>query len=173
MKVLLYMAVTPNGIIAGKKDDTSWVGEADWNEFLYQAKKAGNVVLGSRTYEAMKKEKRFPVPGVLNVVMTKRVKQLSKNKWDNVIFTNDTPRGVLKHLLEKGYKKALIAGGGKISGSFIGAKLITDLYLTIEPVVIGRGTKIFDYVKDFSAKLKFIESVQISDHEIQLRYRVL
>jgi dihydrofolate reductase len=165
------MAVTPNGFIAGQKDDTSWVSKSDWKEFIRVAKKKGNVVMGRRTYEAMLEEKTFPVPDCLNIVMTSRKKLLANAKWDNVIFTNETPLGVLEHLKEKKMKEVLIAGGGKVSASFLKDNLIDELYLTVEPIVFGRGVKLFDG-SDLEKKLKFVEMYQLSPDEIQLHYRV-
>ncbi len=46
MKVILYMAVTPNGMIAKKNDDTSWVSEIEWKNFSSMIKKYGNMIIG-------------------------------------------------------------------------------------------------------------------------------
>lgn len=172
MKTILYMAITPNGFVAGERDDTSWVSKSDWAVFLQAAKRAGNVVFGRRTFEVMLKEKLFPVPGCLNIVMTHQKKLLANAKWQNVTFTDESPRGVIEHLEEKGFGTALIGGGGKISASFMKENLIDELHLTVEPVVFGRGIKIFDD-EPIVARLAFIELVQIAKNEVQLRYKVL
>lgn len=173
MKTILYMAITPNGFIAGQKDDTSWVGKADWKEFQRSAKEVGNVVMGSRTYETMVAEKKFPIPGSLNLVMTRRKKALAKTTWKNVIFTDESPRGVIEHLKEKGFDSVLIAGGGKVSASFIADGLIDELWLTIEPIVFSKGVGLFSPKSDFMARLRLIDVYQLGPHEIQVRYKVV
>ena len=166
------MAITPNGFVAGEKDDTSWVSKADWKEFVRAVKKAGNVVMGRRTYEVALKEKQFPIAGVLNIVMTSNKKLLAKGEWDSVLFTDESPVGVLKHLREKGFRTAFIGGGGKVSGSFMKQDLIDELYLSVMPVVVNPGVRIFEGAR-LASRLKFIDMAQTAKDEIQLHYKVL
>ncbi|MEM5772619.1 MAG: hypothetical protein QXL86_00085 [Candidatus Aenigmatarchaeota archaeon] len=39
MKIVLYMAATPNGMIAKENDDTSWVSEVEWKSYSSMIKK--------------------------------------------------------------------------------------------------------------------------------------
>jgi dihydrofolate reductase len=172
MKTVLYMAITPNGFVAGERDDTSWVSKADWAEFARTAKRTGNVIFGSRTYEALMKAKQFPVPGCLNLVMTGDKKLLAKGSWKQVFFTDESPIGVLAHLREKGFEVALIGGGGKVSGSFMKADLIDELYLDVMPIIFNPGIKLFEGAR-IASRLKFIDMVQTGKNEIQLHYKVL
>lgn len=169
MKVTLYMAVTINGFIAKENDDTSWVTGADWKKFKEISKRIGNVIIGRRTYKVMLREKQFPLGDCLNIVLTE--KKTIKNRWKNVLFTNQSPKQVLKYLKRKGFKETLIAGGGKINGSFIKENLIDEIYLTIEPIVFGKGIKLFNDA-DFETKLKLIKIAKISNNEIQVHYRI-
>jgi dihydrofolate reductase len=172
MKTILYMAITPNGFIAGEKDDTSWVSKADWVEFVRTAKNIGNVILGKRTYDVLMKEKLFPIPGCLNIVMTSEKNLLAKGDWKKVFFTNESPRGVLEHLKEKGFEVALIGGGGRVSGSFMKAGLIDELYLSVMPAIVSPGIKLFEGAR-IASRLKFIDMVQTGKNEILLHYKVL
>jgi dihydrofolate reductase len=168
MRVILYMAPTVNGFIAKQNDDTSFVTERDWKSFLAMVKKLGHVVIGRRTYEVTSPDEF--VKSSLYVVMTHK-KSLKKNT-PKVIFTDKSPRKILKMLNDMGFGKILIAGGGNLNSAFMKEKLIDEFYLDIEPTVLGKGIKLFAE-EDFEAKLKLIGTKKISPNEIQLHYKVL
>ena len=169
MKVVLYMAITANGYIAKEDGDTSWVSDSDWGRFIELTKKFRNMVIGRKTYEAMLKEGQFPLADCHNIVMTSRD---IENKWgEKVIFTNESPREVMKLVEETGCADVLLAGGGHLNGSFMAKGLVDEIYLTIEPIVFGKGIKLFSDT-DFENKLELADPPKAEGNEIQLHYRV-
>ncbi|MFH1978095.1 MAG: dihydrofolate reductase [Candidatus Aenigmatarchaeota archaeon] len=170
MKVILYMEISANGMIATKNDDTSFISENAWKCFDEMTRKAGNIIVGKRTFDRDVKDGNFPYPDRLNVVMTNKK---IKNKWgDNVIFTDKSPKEVLKLLEEKRFKIAFVGGGGKINASFLKENLVDEVYFDVEPVLIGNGIKI-SADEDFEIKMKLLETKIISEDEFQLHYKVL
>lgn len=164
------MAVTANGLIAKEDDDASFVSNKSWERFGKMTKSIGNIIVGRRTYEVSLTDGTFPYPNCLNVVMTS--KQI-KNKWgNNVIFTKDSPRKVLQFLAERGFDKAFVAGGGTLNAGFMKGNLVDEIYLDVEPIVFGRGIKLFAD-EDFEVKLKLLELIRLSDNELHLHYKVL
>ena len=59
MKVVLYMAISANGMIAKKDDDTSWISEEEWDSYSSAVCSAGNLVVGRRTYDILTKQPEF------------------------------------------------------------------------------------------------------------------
>lgn len=55
MKVILYMAVSLNGMIAKSNDDTSWITLEEWNSYSSIVRKFGALIVGRRTYNILKK----------------------------------------------------------------------------------------------------------------------
>ena len=110
MKVILYAAISVDGFLADKSGDTGFVSITDWDRYRSLAHKFGNVVMGRKTYEVMKAAGEFPVPGSLNVVMTKRKTLLGKGESDRVMFTSETPLGIISHLSEKGFSNIFLGG---------------------------------------------------------------
>jgi dihydrofolate reductase len=51
MKVLLNLAISPNGFIAREDGDGDWLSSADWNQFLVVTNEVNNIVMGRETYE--------------------------------------------------------------------------------------------------------------------------
>ncbi len=94
-------------------------------------------------------------------------------KSDNSNLTFVTkPSEALRFLKQQGLKEALIAGGGKLNGSFMKEELVDEIYLDIEPTVFGKGIPLFGDA-NFESKLQLINIKKLSGNEIQLHYHVL
>lgn len=65
-----------------------------------------------------------------------------------------------------------MAGDGALNASFMLENLVDEIYLDIEPIVFGRGIKVFAE-NDFEMKLRLIETKKLSNDETQLHYQVL
>ncbi|MGC8547778.1 MAG: dihydrofolate reductase family protein [Candidatus Micrarchaeia archaeon] len=169
MKVVLAAASTPNGIIAGKGDNLSFITQTEWQGILKRAYDTGNCVMGYRTYKVMLKKGKFPF-NCLNVVMTKRKQE--KNKWpDKVLFTGKSPKEVLKMLEQKGFSEVFVLGGGHLNASFIKQKLVDEIVLDLEPWLFTEGTKMLEG-KAISQRLKPLEARLVSPDEIRVVYKV-
>ena len=59
MNVILYMAISANGMIAKSDDDTSWVSTAEWDSYSQTVRKAGCLIIGRRTYDILTKQPEF------------------------------------------------------------------------------------------------------------------
>ncbi len=166
----MYMAPTPNGMIARENYDESYVSAANWKLFVSSVKRIGNVIIGRKTFEVALKSGVFPIGGALNIVMTS---SKIENRWPGrVIFVGRSPKQALKVLKDKGYKIAMVAGGSNVNSSFIKEHLIDELHLDFQPEVFGRGTPLFAG-KAFDAKLQLLGVTRLSKNEVQLRYRVV
>ena len=166
MKVILYMAVTANGLIAKEDDDTPW-SDAVWDSYYKMARQFKAVVLGRRTYELMKRVGEFEKIGnPFTVIVTK--KDFIPNS--NFVIAR-SPKEALKILREKNFSKVLVGGGGTLNSSFMEENLIDEIFLDVEPLVFGKGIKLFSG-GDFEARLELIKVKNISPNEIQLHYKV-
>jgi len=173
MKVILYMAITANGMIAKGNDDVSWVSDTEWESYSEMIKKAGNMIIGRKTYEVMLKIDDFNKSN-LNEIKTVVLTNDASLKIHNPQFVSaaTSPRGALDILLNQGFETIMVCGGGKLNASFMSENLIDEIYLDVEPVVFGKGIGLFAE-KDFEAKLKLLENKKLSEGEIQLHYKVL
>ncbi len=167
MKKVLYMAITTNGIIAKSNDDTSWISEKEWDSYGSAVKKAGCLIIGRRTYEILTKQPEFAEFKDTKIVVVSR-KNFSTLSQNHLVA--HSPKKALELL--KDYKEVIIAGGGILNASFFAKDLIDEVYLDIEPLILGKGIKIF---ADCNAemKLKLLGTKKISSNEIQLHYKVI
>lgn len=161
------MAMTANGFIAKKNDDTNWISKEEWDIYSLAVRTAGCLIIGHRTYNILTKQPEFSEfkDVKLAVVSEKKFKTLSSNH-----FIVHSPKEAIE-IFNK-YKEVVVAGGGMLNASFLSENLVDEIYLDIEPIIFGAGIPIFRG-KDFEHKLKLIGQKKISDNEIQLHYEVV
>jgi len=173
MKVILYMAITVNGMIAKEDDDTSFVSETELESFDAAIKHAGNIIVGRRTYEVMKENNEFNEVDALRgtrVVVVTNGDMLSLLSENHSISTE--PKQALYVLENEGFREALVAGGGMLNGSFMQENLLDEIYVDVEPIILGKGIKLFGD-KEFEAKLELLGVRKLNSNIIQLHYKIL
>jgi dihydrofolate reductase len=168
MKVILYMAISLDGFVAGKDDDTLWVLEEEYTEFRKMAKKLGNAIYGRRTYDLGIKDNIPPLEGAHNVVVTHN----PIKDYTPYHFTNKSPKEIVNELKEKGFEEIMVSGGGEINGLFAKEGLIDEIYLDVEPSLLGEGIKLFGNEK-VKLNLELLESKKFGKDTIQLHYKVI
>jgi dihydrofolate reductase len=163
-EVFIVAAQTIDGFIARNKTEfANWTSKEDKRRFVSLTKEAGVMVMGATTFRTFPK----PLPGRHHVIYsrTERFEDRvypqpgpdAQTPAGTVETTALPPRELVAHLVEKGYTKIAICGGESIYTAFLGAGIVTHMYLTIEPIQFGNGIKLFnpgsDQQKDIQWKL--------------------
>ncbi|MDP3726881.1 MAG: dihydrofolate reductase family protein, partial [bacterium] len=143
--------------------------DAVWNSYYDFVKKRGNIILGKRTYEIMRGENEFEKLGHPFTVV---VSNSPENKDGAKITFVSYPKEAVEVLRQRGFDEVVVGGGSTLNAGFIKEGLIDEIYLDIEPVVFGKGIRLFAE-SDFESKLQLLETKKISDNSIQLHYKVL
>ena len=166
IKTILVMAQTLDGKIAKHPDHfPDWTGRADKQLFVRETRRAGVIIMGSKTYDIIGR----PLPGRRNVVMTRDPRRVSK--WDNLVYTDHSPHDLLKGLEGEGFTRAVLAGGARINTLFADAGLIDEVLVTITPTVFGTGIAMFEEGINLDLTLRGV--TQIDAERVCLAYRVL
>ncbi len=164
------MGVTPNGYIAKEDGNSEWTSEDDIKGFFECSKKCGNIIMGKNTFLEALRQGYFPFPEALNLVMSH---DKIANIWgESVLVTSQLPWEILSTLDQKGFKEAFLAGGGALNSSFLKEKLIDEIYFDIEPLLFGKGIKVFSEV-DFECELELMEVNKLNANTVQLHYKVI
>lgn len=169
MKTILYMATTINGVIAKNDDSTEFLTEVEAQSYVDTVLDAGAVIVGRCTYEVLSEQpefKKFVEAKVKMVVLTHGEVDLK----DASHKIAKTPKDAL-HLLRDN-TKVIIAGGGKANAAFMSAGLIDEVYIDIEPTIVGEGINIVEGL-DFETTLVLLGTKMLSENEIQLHYEVV
>lgn len=112
-----------------------WTSKEDQKFFFDLIDKSGLIVMGGKTYEAVKKNIVL-TPNKLRVVLTRSTKKSIPGILE---FTAVKPKELVKELSKRRYKKLLLVGGGEANRIFLEAGLVDELLVTIEPKLFGAG----------------------------------
>lgn len=167
MRVILYMAVSINGMIAKSDDDTGWISKKEWGSYSLAVRTAGCLIIGRRTYDILTKQPEFAEFKDIKIVVVshENILLLSHNH-----LVADSPKEALKLLVDFG--RVVVAGGGILNASFMSENLVDEIYLDIEPIIISDGIPVFKG-GNFQSDLKLLDQKYISKNEVQLHYEVV
>ena len=165
MKVVLLMALTADGMIArGPSHFPDWTSRQDKAMFKKVTQKAGVLIMGSRTYDAIGK----PLPGRKNIVLTRNKQRRSTHP--DLEFTDSKPAELVDRLQREGFTEVILAGGATINTLFARQGLIDEIQVTYSPKVFGQGLTLF--ADELSMDLQLLAFEQLGTDEILVRYRV-
>lgn len=165
-KIIICVSSIDGKIAKSAKDDISWTSKEDRQFFAEETKKAKVIIMGSATHKNIGKA----LPGRLNIVYTRKPE--SKKSDPGVLeFTNKSPKLLLKNLEKRKFKKVFIIGGSTINSLFLKNKLVDEVWLTIEGVILGAGLTLFDNA-DYSFKAKLVSSQRLGKSGILLKYKL-
>ena len=168
MKLTLYMAISIDGHIAKADHSTDWVSDTDWKQFGNYFNNSDAVIMGRKTYEVS--EDDFPYGKSLNIVLTQN-KALHKEN-EQTWFTDSSPKEILKVLEKKELSNILLIGGGITNSHFLDNNLIDELVLSVHPIILGTGIKIFENEK-FEKNLELTDIKKFDKGLVHLIYKVI
>ena len=174
MKVTMVTVSSLDGKITKGKDPNihSWTSKEDTDFFFSQIEKNNLIVMGSKTYNAAIKFIRHK-KNKLRVVLTRNPeKYLEQTKTGMLEFTDESPLKLIKRLEDRGYKKMLLVGGGRINSLFFRQNLVNELYITLEPKIFGSGKNLVNEEK-LNIALKLISVNKLNRQgTLLLKYKV-
>lgn len=170
MKVTQYNAISVDGFIDDKNNDSSWVSPEDWQEFARYVKEKRAIIMGKKTYEAGLD--MFPYDCELNVVLTHDNELLQKNGSDSkVLFFSGTPSEIVEELKLRGYEECLVIGGSDINTQFLSQNLLDELVVSVHPLVLGSGLGLFGSLSQ-TVQLKRVSTKEMNGDLVQIVYEV-
>lgn len=169
MHVSLMATMTADGRIAEDEDQNStrWASKQDTAFFVKRTKQAGVVIMGSTTFATINK----PLSGRLTLVYTRQPEKLADFDAQLVRPVSDEPAVLVKKLAKEGHKELVVCGGTSVYTQFMKARLVSRVYLTVEPIFWGHGMTLFE--DQCHTKLNLVEVHRLSSQTIVLEYDVI
>jgi len=172
-KVVLYIAMSLDGFIAGKNDEL---------DFLTQVEKEGEdygyaqfietidtVVMGRKTYEiVLSFGVGFPHADKKSYILTRT----SRDTEANVNFFNGNINTLIDDLKKTDGKNIFIDGGAEVVHSLLKDRLIDELIISIIPVLLGDGIRLFKG-EEPGQKLELISTKAFEKGLVQLHYSAI
>jgi dihydrofolate reductase len=175
--VTLHAVTSLDGFIAREDNSVSWL-EGDENVYepgkaLSQEEIAAFVrsidcyILGSRTYEHAL-EIGWPYGSTPVVVVTGR--NLPSSIPSVEFYSGDLEKLVFNQLAHR-FKNIWLAGGAHLSQSFLKLGLVDEIRLTIAPILLGSGLRLFGSKKEERWKLHNVTAYR--NGFVELHYTAL
>jgi dihydrofolate reductase len=93
-------------------------------------------------------------------------------KSDNLLLWN--PAHAAFASVADVYKNVAILGGAKTYSYFLQEHLLEELYLTVEPIVFGRGVSLFEYASGDPSRFELLSEEKLNERgSVLLHYRIL
>ena len=172
MKVTYYVASSLDGYIAKEDGDVSWLEElnismenAGYDEF-YSTVDA--LVMGRKTYEMIVSFGQWPYGD--KPVWVCESSKITPMDGSNLQVGN-TPEEVYQAANKMNIKHLWLVGGGSLASSFLENNLLTNISLSLMPIILGSGIKLFG---DLPSPIK-IKNENYKSHEsgmAQLDYTI-
>lgn len=172
MKIILVDVSSADGFITnGTTDQVShWSSKEDSAHFWSLIGQHDLLVMGRKTYEAVRPK---PEPGRLRMVLTNNPEGFADIAVPGQLeFSALSPDELVKTLELRGYTSMLLLGGGMVNGEFVAAGLGDELYLTIEPMLFGRGVPLLGGTTT-AISLKLLKSTQLNEQGTLLLHYAL
>ena len=146
-KVVLYIASSIDGYIAGPKGELDWLnaieapkkGDYGYSELL---NRTDTIIMGRKTYDMIIGFGiDWPYPNHKSYVITTDTNYVASSPKTEVI---DTDINELVSQLKLNNKKDIwLMGGGQLIVHFLKESLLDEMILTSVPVMLGKGIPLF------------------------------
>ncbi len=155
MEVFLIAATTLDGYIGREANDRSfdWTTPEDKQVYIEKIRAAKHMVMGKTTLQSFR---LFP-RGTICHIYTRDPSTFSTDGRSTAATyqpTTESPQALVARLAKEGVEQLAICGGASIYQLFMAAGVVTKIYLTIEPVLFGKGIKLFgDLPQEYKLQL--------------------
>lgn len=166
-KVILNLAVSLDGFIEGPNGEYDWCftdqdyGMTDFMERI------DAVLFGRKSYELLIEMDKNPYPDKAKYVFSRTIQALDSH---TMIISKEAEEEVKK--LKKGDGKDIwLFGGAELTTTFINARLIDELLLSIHPILLGSGKPLFAGLNERS-HFKLLDAKTFDTGLVQVSYKL-
>ena len=166
----VFIATTLDGFIARTDGRIDWLSivERPGEDYGYARffDSVDTVVVGRKTYATVLGFGAWLYAGKRCVVMTHTLGPSRHGEE----FYEGAPEQLVDRLTLEGAKRIYVDGGAVIQ-QFLSAGLVTDVVVSIVPILLGEGVRLFgETARDVG--LEFVEARSFASGLVQLEYRV-
>jgi dihydrofolate reductase len=168
-KIILNLAVSLDGLIEGPNGEYDWcLADQDYGmtEFLNSS---DAIFIGRKSYELLMSTDPEMFSALKMYVFSDTL-QSSQNANTEIIKSADFKSRVETIRDQRG-GNIWLYGGASLVSAFIDQELITELLLSVHPIVLREGKPLFTGSKE-RTELILLNSEQFSSGLVQLRYAI-
>lgn len=169
----MVAVISTNGKLTRNSDPNiyKWTSKEDQDFFFSKITKSKLIVMGSGTYEAARNKIKHESTR-LRIVLTSTPEKYKDEQIKGILeFTSEDLPQLVNRL--SNYNEMLLVGGSQVYAAFLKEGLVDEIYVTIEPVLFGKG-KNFVAEDDFESRLELLSIKKLNKKgTILLKYKVI
>lgn len=176
-KVILDLAISLDGYIAGVHDEIDWLADLDPNDYGFPEfiQSVGAIIMGKRSYDMGVQQGWFKN----NTYGTSPIFVISENTPKDI--SNDAEFRFVTNIHDA-YDQAQIAarhkdiylfGGARVFQQFLNASLVDEIHIGIAAVILGKGIRLFDNLEDKRIKLERTKLSESPKGLTGINYRII
>jgi dihydrofolate reductase len=181
LKVSVFIAMSLDGFIARADGSLDWLPGSENGESGDEVEEHGwtafwdsvdCLVLGRKSFDKVMElaPGAWPYEGTRVIILSNTLAAVPEDLADKVELRAADPAALVEELRAEGHKRLYVDGGATIQ-SFLRQELITDMTITVIPVLIGEGIPLFGpLAKDI--QLKYVKSESYAGGLVQLLYEI-
>ncbi|MGJ8624109.1 MAG: dihydrofolate reductase family protein [Yoonia sp.] len=141
------MAMSLDGFVARKDHTLDWLNkqptENEDHGFFAFMDSVDALVMGSGSLRTVLGFGDWPyLKPVITLSRTMTKQDLPEHLQDKITFSTESPEALWSIFGKRGYKRIYVDGGAVIR-SFLQAGLIQDMKITVVPILLGNGIRLF------------------------------
>lgn len=170
MTVILFIAASLDGYIAGPDDDLSWLfTDADYG-FSNFFTGVDTLVMGRGTYDVVRSFGEWPYAEKRTIVVS-RSSTVQLDTPGTELYSRDL-QGLIEQLKEEECERVWLVGGGELVRSFLEQGLLDEISVSLHPILLGKGVPLFP--GGFKRTLLMLKDTTTFDGGlIQINYHVM
>ncbi len=170
MTVILFIAASLDGYIAGPDDDLSWLFTDEDFGFTDFYSDVDTLVMGRGTYEVVSGYIDWPYPGKRAIVVS-RSAEVDIDTPDTELYSEDL-QSLVDKLSSDGAERVWLVGGGELVKSFLKQGLLDEITVSMHPILLGHGVPLFP--GGFQRTMLMLKDTKVYDGGlVQLNYHVV
>ncbi len=172
MKTIGIVATSLDGYITKHDSEgATFTSAADQKYFKEALKTFDCSVMGARTFAASKDAilKSLHLER-LRIVWTRSPEKYAQyQQADRLEFSAENLKSILEELQARGKQRCAILGGTSVYSTCLEQDLLDELWLTLEPVLFGRGKKLAEGTLELRLELVSVEP--LAKDTLLLKYK--
>ena len=128
------------------------------------------LIMGRHSYEKVLSFEEWPYGDLPVVVMSSQKITIPQQLQTCVSTSAETPSALVQRLSKQGVKHLYIDGGVTIQ-RFLSSNLISEMTITLIPVLLGSGRSLFGPLKH-DIELHHVETRSFDGGFVQIKYRI-
>lgn len=163
--ILLNLAVTIDGYIAGPQGEYDWCFADDDYGLTAFGNRVDTLIMGRKSYEVIV---QYIDEWYADKTLFVFSRTLQETPFKNVHIVGDEPVSYVRDLRQQPGKDIWLYGGSELVAAFRQANAIDEMHLSVHPLLLGDGIPLFG--KGDRTSFDLLESVTYPSGLVQLIY---